>query len=235
MRKLEYADLSWALRLCPTPLLKLLQQFPNEIFVAGGYIRSVISNEKVNDIDVFTPTAEKAMAYALMLVNGNHENIYKTDNAITVKGLRYPIQFVHRWSFNTAEDCVNSFDFSICRAGFFWNKKDGEDGKWESLCEDNYYSDLAGKRLVYMNPIRNEDAGGSMLRVLKYYQNGFRIPLDSLGSVITRLVMALKEDKVDMSSHAEVSRVITALLREVDPNVDPNHISHLPSFTEEQK
>src|SRR5208283_3039247 len=69
-----------------------------------------------------------------------------------------------------------------------------ESGKWTSLIDDEFYSDLAAKRLVYRSPVRNEDAGGSVLRLLKFYSRGFRIPLDSLGAVLARLV-----DGVDLN------------------------------------
>jgi hypothetical protein len=91
---------------------------------------------------------------------------------------------------------------------------------------------LAAKRLVYRSPIRNEDAGGSMLRVLKYYQKGYRIPLNSLGSVIARIVKAIDFEKVDAKNEFQVGKIVTGLLREVDPDIDPLHIAHLPSNIE---
>ena len=80
-----------------------------------------------------------------------------------------------------------------------------------------------------MQPQRNEDAGGSMLRVLKYYQKGYRIPLDSLGMVIARLTKAFDASKIDLKNEFETSKIITGLLRQVDPNVDPTREAHLPS------
>ena len=62
---------------------------------------------------------------------------------------------------------------------------------FRSLCSGTFYQDLAAKRLRYTRPARNEDAGGSLLRVLKYYQKGYRIPLESFAGVLTRLISAL--------------------------------------------
>jgi hypothetical protein len=98
--------------------------------------------------------------------------------------------------------------------------------------------------LVYLQPIRNEDAGGSMLRVLKFYQRGYRIPIDSLGQVISRLMTGVdisrihtEQKKFDKDSEIpglvfdeqQLSKVVTGLLREVDPLIDPAHVSHLPA------
>ncbi len=62
-----------------------------------------------------------------------------------------------------------------------------------------------------------------MLRVLKYYQKGYRIPLDSLGSVIARLIRDLEIDRVGgLRNEEQVGHVITGLLVEVDPNIVDN-------------
>jgi hypothetical protein len=152
------------------------------------------------------------------------EDVYKTDNAYTVKG-RVPVQIIHRWIFQTPEAVSDSFDFTICCAVIFFTGT-----KFDSYCDDRFYIDLASKRLVYRSPIRNEDAGGSMLRVLKYYQKGYRIPLDSLGKVIARLVNKLDFDRnANLDEEQEKAKIITGLLREVDPDIDPLHLAHLPA------
>lgn len=230
MRKLNRKDLQWILRIMPRRLAELMKEFPNEIFVAGGFIRSVISREEVNDIDVFTSSQERAKMFSLILAKSDKELLYETDNAITVKGLWAPVQFIHRWVFDNPVKCVESFDFTISCAAVFWNK---ETNGWDSVCDEEFYADLAAKRLVYRRPVRNEDAGGSMLRVLKYYQRGYRIPLDSLGHVISRLLKGVDRDRVDMNDEYAVGMVIQGLLHEVDPAIDPNHIAHLPSEKEE--
>ena len=87
-----------------------------------------------------------------------------------------------------------------------------------------------------------------MLRVLKYYQKGYRIPLDSLSDVIARLVVGVDLDRCSHRyfdkaagvhktevDQAQFSRVICGLLREVDPSIDPNHLAHLPSDTQPEE
>ena len=229
--ELSRYDLAWILRRCPNPVLELMKKHPGRVFVAGGFIRSVIASEPVNDVDIFTPNKELAKAFAEELAKG--EKMYETDNAFTVRVGKVPVQFIHRWTFEKAEDLVASFDFTIACACVWY----GYDSEWKTLCDDHFYADLAAKRLIYRKPIRNEDAGGSMLRVLKFYQNGYRIPLDSLGAVIARLDSGVDSSKISGAPgeyEKQYAKVITGLLREVDPNVDPNHIAHLPSLEEEQ-
>lgn len=209
-----------------------MKAHPGELFIAGGYVRSRVSQEKVNDIDLFVPSVEKAMEFAKELVGeGNEKRIHKTQNALTVKGLGVTVQFIHRWTYTVPTDMLLDFDFTIASAAFWY-----EVDRWKSACHSDFYADLAAKRLVYMAPKRAEDAGGSLLRVLKFYQRGYRIPLDSFGAVIARLVQGV--DMVKIMAYGEhreqqMAKVLTGLLREVDPNIDPDHIAHLPSTTEQ--
>lgn len=225
--KLDIQDLKFALQRMPLSLKTIMQktEWKGNIFVGGGYLRSIITTEKINDIDVFVKSEKDAELLSYKLCD-NKKDIIKTENAYTIKG-KIVIQVIHRWVFNKPEDVSNSFDFTICCAVIFFNDKN-----FDSYCDDRFYIDLAAKRLVYRSPIRNEDAGGSMLRVLKYYQKGYRIPLNSLGSVMARIVQAIDFEKVDSKNEFQVGKIITGLLREVDPEIDPLHISHLPSDIE---
>ena len=216
-------DLQWCLRRAPKQVLELMQKYPAKVMCAGGYVRSCISGEKINDMDLFCPTPDLAKQLATELAAGG--KVYTTGNAHTVARKRgIAVQFIHRWSYDAVSDLLESFDFTIA-GGAFWFY----DG-WRSLCHDRFYQDLAAKRLIYTSPKRNEDAGGSMLRVLKFYQRGYRIPLDSMGAVIARLTTGVID--IGKMDEAYRAKIITGLLREVDPAIDPTHIAHLPSEDE---
>lgn len=235
MADLLRKDLQWILRLTPRRVLEIMKERPGNVFLAGGFIRAAVANEKASDIDLFVPSVDEAQLVALLLKSEEPKaKIYKSDNAFSVKLERMPVQVIHRWTYEKAEDLVESFDFTIAKAAVWFDPSVG----WSSLCAPSFYPDLAAKRLTYTSPQRNEDAGGSILRVLKYYQRGYRIPLDSLGAVIARLVEAVDFEKIhegrEETREKQMAKVLTGLLREVDPNIDPSHIAHLPSEDEEQ-
>lgn len=242
MTTLSHHDLQWILIRCPKRVLELLKAHPLRCFMAGGFIRACIAREPVNDIDLFCSSAEEAGSLAMELADNDPKRLYKTDNAITVRGYGLPIQIVHRWTFAVPEQCIRSFDFTIAAAAL-WAIDSKTENPWHSILHETYYADLAAKRLVYTAPDRNEEAGGSMLRVLKFYQRGYRIPLSSLGSVIARLFRGLPQEKIDQLDgvsrgvinraqwEEQVGQMLTGLLREVDPAIDPNHIAHLPDPT----
>lgn len=226
--ELDIQDLRWAIRRLPSNLSKIMEdpEWSGKIFVGGGYLRSIVSNESVNDVDVFVGTKVEAELLAYKLTP-NRNDVIVTDNAYTVKG-KLPIQIIHRWLFDKPEDVSNSFDFTVCCAVIWYNTTT----RWGSYCDDRFYIDLAAKRLVYRSPIRDEEVGGSMLRVLKYYQKGYRIPMDSLGKVIARLVSKVNFHAIDPGDNEWLAKVVTGLLIEVDPAIDPLHNAHLPAQEE---
>jgi len=246
MDKLSWHDLSWCLRRAPQPVLKLMKDHPGQLIAAGRFIRDWISNAKVNDIDLFVTDKDRAKLFAQSLAGEN--KVHETDNAYTVRsGLKPTPQVIHRWTFTDAAALVDSFDFTVAKAAFWWEREDAVNcltpdpaiaarGRWRSACHPDFYADLAARRLVYVSPVREEEPGGSLLRILKFYQRGYRIPLDSLGAVLARLVVKVDHDRVPRERGLEAgwAQVLTGLLREVDPDIDPTHAAHLPSLTEDE-
>lgn len=199
-----------------------------ELFLAGGFIRSVIAKEEVNDIDLFASNKSLANEAANILADKFKSRVYSTENAYTVRAKPFTLQVIHRWTFPSPEECVASFDYTIARAAVWVDTKPDPNGdtshRWESACDPSYYEDLAARRLVYRSPIREEAAGGSLLRLLKFYRRGYTAPLDTIASVMARLT-----GKVDYRAQTEeqIARVLLGLLHEVDPNSVTNDPAYL--------
>lgn len=240
MTELVQQDLYWIMRRLPKRVVSLMKDYPS-VFLAGGFIRACVANEDPQDIDLFAPDEERAGLFANVLAQSDGK-LFKTENAYTIRiPDTVPIQVIHRWTYTKPEELIESFDFTIAKAvvcrGEYRNSTTHKPA-WKSLIHDNFYADLAAKRLVYTKPHRNEDAGGSMLRVLKFYHRGYKIPLDSLGAVMARLMSGVKEDRLPLRKADDfedaLGLVLTGLLREVDPLLDPLHIFHLPTAAESQ-
>lgn len=218
MNTLTHTDLHHVLSRVPRDILALVQQ--QRLFIAGGFIRSVIAGEPSADIDLFGSGKEFLKLIALELANKRGGRFHETDNAFTVlSGHRLPAQFIHRWTYAPHEwhRLLGEFDFTIAKAAIWWvpGANDTEPGKWESACDERFYSDLAAKRLHYTRPQREEDAGGSLLRVRKFLRKGYNIQVASLASVVARLFVAVHGK--DDGDEVWVSTILTGLLREVDP------------------
>lgn len=214
MNRLTDVDLRQIITRLPRDVVDLLKTDPR-LFVAGGFIRSVIAGETVNDVDVWGPDAT-TLDVAARLLNEKRKDarLHKTDNAITVLSQgRIPVQFITRWGFIFLEEAVKSFDFTVCAAAVRFNQRTS---LWESSCHESFYPDLAAKRLTYCFPQRVEDCGGSMLRVIKYVRRGYNIQVLSLAGVVSRLVGGIEHIEA-LTDEVLRARVIGGKLREVDP------------------
>lgn len=211
-------------RRLPNALRLMMEAEAGKVFIGGGYIRSCVSGEPVNDIDVFTTSAAESERLSKEI----SADVHKAPNSYTLILDGTHIQFIHRWGFTDPRVCIESFDFTVAKAIIWYSLTDR---KWMTMCEPRFYGDLAAKRLVYTCPQRNEDAGGSLLRVLKFYQRGYRIPLDSLGAVVARIVQGIKPNQCNITDEKAVAKILTGLLREVDPAIDPFANAHIDTIT----
>ena len=217
MTDLSYTDLQFILGRTPKDVRALIKD--RRLILAGGFIRAVIAGERANDIDLFGSSKDQLEAAARALVDERHRaRFHQTHNAFSVFcPPRRPVQFIHRWLFDDAAKCIESFDFTIAQAAIWW--VDGKPGMWRSCISDAFYADLAARRLVYTAPKRNEDAGGSILRARKFLMAGYNIQAPSLAGVIARLMSGVHKSGLADSSEDGTAQVLLGLLREVDPLV----------------
>jgi hypothetical protein len=209
-------------------VVNILKAYPGEVFLTGGFIRAVIAGEPVNDVDLVVKDIHVAGVVAGQLQGDSKERVVSTENAYTLTRYRPVVQVITRWVYDTPAAALNEFDFTVACAAVWY-----EGGAWRSLCHDHYYADLAAKRLVYLAPQRHEDAGGSMLRLLKFYRRGYTAPLSTVAAVMTRTFAGVKPhariEWADGDLGDEIiAKYVTGLLHEVDPNIDPDHIVHEP-------
>lgn len=202
----------------PKDIRKILVRYPGQVFVGGGFIRAVVGREDVSDIDMFGNSAARPGILAEKLVSDRQEKnekcrLHVTKNAITIlTENRLPVQMITRWLFDDSNSLIDSFDFSVCAAAVYYEK-----GEFKSQIRDDFYSDLAAKRLRYTCPQREEEAGGSMLRVLKYVKRGYSISPESLAMVMSRVFIGVNDGLTNMRDEKQVAIKTQILLREVDP------------------
>lgn len=236
VHQLTNTDLHFIVSRLPKDIVKLAKE--HDLIIAGGFIRETISGGKVSDIDIFGESQDKLKLAALMLAQERKGRMFETKNAITVLSPpRFPVQFISRWLFKSSADCVASFDFTVCQAAVWFS-----DDRWHSAIGENFYPDLAARRLVYTFLVRDEEAGGSMIRMKKFIQRGYSIQTSSLAGVVSRLIGKIDRDKINIRDEKEVARVLTGFLREVDPNtvvdgidlIDEHEIKEIPIQSTEE-
>lgn len=210
-------DLRYVVQRLPKDIRLLLSEHSRKLFVGGGFIRATIAGETPSDIDLFGADKEVLASIAQILVSRREgAKIHRTDNAITIlTPNRLPVQFITRWAFDNAIDLTKSFDFTVCQAAIGRSGNKTND-PWDSYAGDRFYVDLAARRLVYTRPVRDEEAGGSLLRVIKYVKRGYSIQVSSLGHVVSRLAWKV-HDSHTAKTEEGMGIVLAGLLREVDP------------------
>lgn len=233
MSQLNNRDLQRVIRNLPKDVRDMLKENPG-MLVGGGFIRAIVCGEKPSDIDCFGSSAEQLKTAALKLQIGRFcSKLHETKNAISIFAPpRFPVQFITRWLFAKPEDALASFDFTVAMALVWWEpskaginmpETQGTNAGWVSAVHPDFYADLAAKRLVYTHPQRNEDAGGSLMRVRKFLERGYNIQAGALAGTIARLVLGVDEERLGgllcegASKEQAWTRVLTGLLREVDP------------------
>lgn len=208
---LHDVDLRHVVERLPRDVRQLLTTHHGRLYVAGGFVRATVAGEEPSDIDFFGDDAEHLAVIAQQFHESREgSTLHASENAITVlTPNRLPVQFITRWTFKDAESLVKSFDFTVCQAAI-WRCGPQVNAAWLSSRSSRFYIDLAGRRLHYTNPVRDEEAGGSMLRVLKYTKRGYSIQVDSLGQVMARMT-GNKPHHIPWDGH------FIEQLREVDP------------------
>lgn len=254
--QLSREDLHHVVSRIPRDVRQLIQK--RGLIVAGGCIRSLVAGEPVADFDLFGSSKEMLELAAKDLTISRKGRLYSTDNAFTVlTPNRAPIQFIHRWVYQSPQDVGNDFDFSIAQAVVWWaphpDPENPDAGEWMSAVSEFFYSDLASKRLRYLAPARAEDAGGSLLRVRKFLKRGYHIEAPSLALVVARLCMGVEQIAETMNNESNrnkpgfhtrenrdgemwLAKLLTGKLREVDPMavidgleiVDEHTLQHVP-------
>lgn len=203
--KLTEDDISKVLQNIPQDVRDFIQEKP--VYLAGGFIRAVLNNEEIQDIDLFNESAGVANELACQLSHSLGSDDYETENAYTVHYGDLPIQFIHRWTFDNPYALISSFDFTIAQAAIWF-----ENGEWQSIACSSFYDDIQDKRLVYTFPDREEEPGGSLLRVRKFLKRGYDISPENLAKVIARLVNGVDIDAFAESNEHERAEMISELL-----------------------
>lgn len=210
-------DLRLAAQRLPRDIRDLLKTHGWKLMVGGGFVRATIAGETPNDIALFGPDAEflKNVAHGLAAQRPGSK-LHTSGNAIALLTPgRLPVRFITRWTFRDAAELVASFDFTVCQAAV-WRSKGGV-AQWRSCIGERFYVDLAARRLTYTSPQRDEEPGGSLMRVLKYVKRGYSIQVTSLGAVIARLHVTARKTPLAETGEEGAASVLAGLLREADP------------------
>lgn len=202
---LEHDVMACARRL-PAKVEAVLRLNGSRAFVAGGFIRSVIAGDPINDVDIFCESFEVARDVAMALAE-DESKLHQTSSAFTIRSLRPTTQVIKKWRGPTADKCIESFDFTIAKAAFWW------DGEWVGICHDDFYAHIGTRSLVYERPSESMDAGGSLLRLIKFSKLGYSVDQKSLADLVCHVIKSVDLPKFSAANDADASKMVEGLLK----------------------
>lgn len=217
LRTISPENVQYLVEKIPLGVLSVLQKlkWQNNAFIAGGFLRQPFDGVPVSDLDIWV---SQGAGYADMMRDELRRvfpraTVVETEFAYTFhgKGMKLPVQVIHRWRFNTPAEVVAHFDFTCCAAAMWLSGT----GQWLAVADDAFAHDCMYQKLVYRVPklAKAEDVAGSLLRMCKYLRKGYSMPPEDLAALIVRFNLAMIHEK----KHPMKIMDVIDVLREVDP------------------
>lgn len=160
-------------------ILNIMKDCPGT-YLAGGSLRRLISGEGFDgkeDFDLFFKDEESINLFWAQN-ESVLETVYETDKNTSViyrppdKEYSLRIQVIHFLYYQSLEEIINSFDFTVCQFA-----TDGQ----EIVCGKTSLDDLLHKRLV-VNRITYPTS--SIFRLAKYMQSGYGVTHLEIHSIL---------------------------------------------------
>lgn len=162
-----------------TVLAGLPSLSPEGPWLAGGALRrTLLGKEPESDFDFFFRDADQLKSFGKRLEARGLKRVRETDHHIEYRGpvgdskLSRDIQLIRFTYYQTAEEVIESFDYTICQFAF-----DGE----TVTCGEFSLWDLGRKRLAVH---RITYPVASMRRLLKYATQGFTACPGALATIL---------------------------------------------------
>lgn len=164
-----------------TVLKELPEIHKDKVWLAGGAIRrTLIGDLLTSDLDFFFKSEDDLKQFRKELIDKGAEEVTKNDHqetySIQIKNKSYLIQLIKINYYDSVEDVLNSFDFTITQFAY--------DGK-DLICGDYSLWDLARKRLA-LHKLTYGVA--TMRRLIKYTNQGYTACAGVMQSILEAVV-----------------------------------------------
>lgn len=179
-------------RCLPPEVKEILMEFGSRLIVAGGFCRDVMTGREAKDIDIFGVDKNTVNdAIESFTWHDATRGRKQTANSVTFEEYfpldgSYPVQFITRTYYTHHQDLIESFDFSVCQIGVYWSLD-----HWEGICTDLFWRDIFSETATYTDPTRDEDPGGSLLRMFRFARRGYKITENDIANVTGRFVSTM--------------------------------------------
>lgn len=192
----------------PAELLKIMNERPIEFFIAGGVFVSLITEQKITDIDFFFMDSDDARRmYSAAGLGEGFTDGPVTSNCYNFKFRDKKIQFITKAYGATVQDILSQFDF---RAVMIGTNKYGMTNR-QFWAEENAFLDIAARSLIIMPGHRHPfNVSG---RIAKYIvKKGFTCPPRSFVRLILQQLIRAQSVKTLADVRDEILGLDTLIL-----------------------
>ena len=210
----------------PSDLIEDVQH--KRLVIAGGFIRSILRGEPINDIDLFKVkfnnfpgiTANEDILDEVDHIKLVHQEAIElskelgvgtfltTENAVSFEVYGHTetapnedhmkVQYIIKYTSPTVKDLLKKFDFTNSMAAIWWDPSNG----WTSMCHNGFYKDLGTTSLTF-NPDFEGDRIVLMKRFVKFTSKGWQYTIRDFAKVIE----AVSQERTDWH---EIYRILAA-------------------------
>jgi hypothetical protein len=162
----------------------LLSIIGDDMFLAGGALRSYLSCKKINDFDLFPATKKVGFEAVSFLLENKFKKVFECPRGdlVTLKKKNMHVQIIMDKLFKTPQEVINSFDFTICMYA--------TDGEFLYTTKDALKH--LKQRALMLNKITYP--ASTIKRFGKYQKHGFKLP----EGTIKQFVQILTESPDDV-------------------------------------
>jgi hypothetical protein len=139
----------------------------NNAMLAGGAFERILTNNPVNDLDIYFTRPEDVYSTVKALIANKYAIMAKTNRSLLLKNNNsfdnIPINIIYMSFFKDLNAVFDNFDYECCKAGFYFSNN-------EFVCSPIFWETLQTKSLKYTGskyPI------GALMRLTKYVQRGY--------------------------------------------------------------
>jgi hypothetical protein len=166
---------------------------PEGAFIAGGALTSAFTGTSINDVDFYFKNKEAFISAVAQAYDENLWCVSATDRAVTFVDRTNVIQLMHFDFFESAEAVFDAFDYTVVMAAYDIDKQD-------FVFHEDFFKHAAQRFLRFHSGTRYPY--GSLMRVLKYQDRGYKIGKSDL------LRVGLACQKVDLNTWDDLAKAI---------------------------
>jgi len=155
----------------------------NDVFIAGGAITSIFTNNKINDYDIYFREYKNMLNIKLFLEENKFKLLFKSDNALSYKRDNVNIQLIKK-IYGKPEDIINQFDYTICMGAYDFSSR-------KFIFNEHFLQHNAQRQLIFN--INAKYPICSLYRMLKYIKRGYIIS----GGEIIKLSLCVNNLKME--------------------------------------